>query len=195
MTDTGIQKQITQIVCEPRFDSIGQLPVEACETIRVPSIRKPVLSADAVLGYLFLSAFLSSVSVWLGPIGLSYGPGIVFAVLAVWPWGRAAGLHPMLIVATMILSPLGYHVAVSLFFHGWWCLSGVVGPALMLAPALVGGSNRVRVAAIKAIAAGWIIGLLFLCWPLAYFGLIGIWQWCVGVCLCTSCQVRVDDDY
>ena len=84
----------------------------------------------------------------------------------------------------VMLAPIGYAAAVLACAEPGWCwLGGLVGGVITLAPLAFGVHPRIEKAVISAVGIGWLIGLVFVFWIVAFFGGILLWQVCVAFML------------
>jgi hypothetical protein len=132
-----------------------------------------------------MSGFWSAFGAVLNLDLLHLAPGFLYGCSVALPWSRACKLHTTQSVGLVIMSVVGYTVALHMTLGTDFLLSpvaGGLGAAIMLLPALRFAWDPVRKAMVVTVATGAAAGCVFLLfsgvqggWWGMFLG-IGLWQ-------------------
>ena len=114
-------------------------------------------------------------------------PGLVYGIVVALPWCKACRLHPLQTIAIVVLSVVGYFLAVMLTLRSdpvLAILAGSLGPLVMLIPILRPVWDAIRRAAVLTVIAGGVVGVAF--WTFLFVGRL-LNSHDVGLMLAISC--------
>ena len=156
--------------------NLGVRPLYAVLMMRSVRIVERGIVSGVVSALLVLFLFQAE---WL--------PGLVYGVVVALPWCKACRFHPLQTLAIVVLSVVGYFLAVMLILRSNSVIAisaGSLGPLVMLVPILQPVWDPIRRAAVLTVLVGGVVGVAF--WTFLFVGRLLNSQ-DVGVLFAISC--------